>query len=397
MLQDLRILDLTWILGGPFGGQLLAQMGAEVIKVEPPGGDGGRQLGVHESSVAGDSGFFLSANRGKKSVVIDLKAEEGLQAFYDLVRNSDAVIYGFAPGVPARLRIDPESLQLVNPRLAVAQLIGFHDEAPYADAPAFDLVIQAMGGVMGITGAEDGPPVRVGYQIADLAGGMYLALACAGVLIHSLKKGAGAHVQVSLLDCQLALLTWQAQNYLLAGREPQRLGGRHPVIAPNDIYRCLDGGYMAVSPTGPQFWRDFCQALGLPELASDVRFATPALRAQNVRELTTTLAEAMGRRTTGDWHDRFFNARVPAGPVYSVAQAVEQPLVGLRQMVETVQHPGTGEDVQLLGNPFKYAQSEPLTHPPLLGQHTREVRMTVAGYSAARVDELAQRGVVAAR
>jgi len=396
MLSGLRILDLTWILGGPFAGQLLAQMGAEVIKIEPPEGDGGRKLGLHESRVGEDSGFFLSANRGKKSVAIDLKSDAGLQAFYDLARHCDAVVYAFAPGVPARLKIDPDSLWRINPRLGVAQLIGFHDEPPYADAPAFDLVVQAMGGVMSVTGEAEGPPVRVGYQVADLAGGLYLALACAGVLISGLKQGKGAHAQVSLLDCQLALLTWQAQNYLLAGREPQRLGGRHPVIAPNDIFRCLDGGYMAVSPTGPQFWRSFCEAIGREEMADDPRFATPGLRAQNIGELTAMLSEVMAGRSCEQWHETFFRARVPAGPVYSVSQAIRQPLAEVRGMVETAEHPVSGEPVELLGNPFKYRASRPLAHPPVLGQHTRQVLMEVAGYSAARVDELQRCGAVRA-
>ncbi len=397
MLKDVRILDLTWILGGPFAGQTLAQMGADVIKVEPPEGDGGRKLGVHESQVEGDSGFFLSANRGKRSVALDLKSEDGLQAFYDLVRNCDAVMYGFAPGVPARLKIDPETLHRINPRVGIAQLIGFHDQPPYADAPAFDAVIQAMGGVMSITGEENGPPVRVGYQIADLAGGLYLALACSSVLIGSLKSGVGGHAQVSLLDCQLALLTWQAQNYLVAGNEPRRMGGRHPVIAPNDIYRCLDGEYMAVSPTGPNFWRSFCATIGRAEMADDPRFATPSLRAQHVAELTAELSRVMASRTSREWHDSFFAARVPAGPVYSVAQALEQPLASVREMVETVPHPATGVPVRLLGNPFKYEHASALRYPPALGQHTREVLMQVAGYSAEKIDDLHARGIVVAR
>jgi crotonobetainyl-CoA:carnitine CoA-transferase CaiB-like acyl-CoA transferase len=397
MLDGLKVLDLTWILGGPFAGQLLAQMGADVIKVEPPAGDGGRTLGRHEAAMGEESGFFLSANRGKRSVALDLKAEDGLRAFLALVRRCDAVVYGFAPGVPQRLKIDPPALQAVNSRIGVAQLIGFHDQPPYADAPAFDLVVQAMGGVMSITGDPDRPPARVGYQIADLAGGLYLALACAGVLIKGLRTGQGAHTQVSLLDCQLALLTWQAQNYLLNGRESQRLGGRHPVIAPNDIFRCLDGGYMAVSPTGPEFWRSFCRAIGNEAMADDPRFATPALRAENVQALTEALAAVIGQRTTAEWTEAFFRARVPAGPVHSVAQAVEQPLAQLRGMVETAVHPPTGEPVRMLGNPFKHAGAQPLRYPPGLGEHTREVLMEVGGYSAAQVDDLLQRGIARAR
>lgn len=394
MLNDLKILDLTWILGGPYAGQLLSQMGAEVIKVEPLTGDGGRQLGAHEAAVEGDSGFFLSANRGKSSIALDLKNEEGLSVFYDLVRQCDAVIYGFAPDVPSRLKIDPHSLHEINPKIGVAQLIGFHDEAPYNESPAFDLVVQAMGGVMSITGEEDGPPVRVGYQIADLAGGLYLALACAGVLIGSLRKGVGSHAQISLLDCQLALLTWQAQNYLLSGRNSNRLGGRHPVIAPNDIFRCLDGEFIAVSPTGPNFWRSFCTSIGQQEMAEDPLFATAALRAKNVRLLTERLAAVISTRAASDWQDCFFAARVPAGKVNSVAQAVEQPLAKLRGMVEDIKHPTTGAEVRFLGNPFKYPESRTLSYPPSLGQHTREVLTRITAYDSSRIDDLHRRGVI---
>jgi crotonobetainyl-CoA:carnitine CoA-transferase CaiB-like acyl-CoA transferase len=372
-------------------------MGADVIKVEPPSGDGGRTLGRHEAAVGEESGFFLSANRGKRSVALDLKAPDGLRAFQCLVRQCDAVVYGFAPGVPARLGIDPPALHRVNPRIGVAQLIGFHDAPPYADAPAFDLVVQAMGGVMSITGDPDRPPARVGYQIADLAGGLYLALACAGVLVQSLRTGQGGHAQVSLLDCQLALLTWQAQNYLISGRESQRLGGRHPVIAPNDIFRCLDGEFMAVSPTGPEFWRSFCRAIGDEPMAEDARFATPALRAENVHALTERLAAIIGQRTSRQWTDTFFAARVPAGPVHSVAQAVEQPLAHVRGMVETARHPETGQPVRMLGNPFKHAGAHPLRYPPGLGEHTREVLMDIAGYTAERIDDLHRRGIALVR
>lgn len=394
MLAGIRILDLTWVLGGPFAGQLLAQLGAEVIKVEPLEGDLSRQVSSHSTEKDGASGFFLSVNRGKSSIAIDLKSPDGRATIYDLVRQSDAIIYGFAPSVPARLGLDPASLHRINPRIAIAQLIGLHDEPPYSEAPAFDLIIQAMAGVMSITGERDGAPVRVGYQVADLAGGLFLALACAGGIIKSLKSGKGEHIQISLLDCQLALLTWQAQNYFISGEIPHANGARHPVIAPSDIYPCADDKFIAVSPTGQQFWKQFCTAIDRPELADDPRFAHPKSRIAHVGELTTILDEVFRSRPAGEWNTILTSKRVPASQVNNVAEAVSQPVSQLRQMVEELQHPGGLGPLNFLGNPFRYAAREPLSYPPKHGAQTRDILERVCGYTGAQINDLIARRVV---
>ena len=394
MLSNFRILDLTWVLGGPFAGQLLAQLGAEVIKVEPLDGDLSRQVSRHGSEFEGDSGFFLSVNRGKSSVSMDLKSAEGRAVFYDLVRECDAVVYGFAPGVPARLGLDRDALLAVNPRLCIAQMIGLHDEAPYADAPAFDLVVQALSGVMSITGEAGGTPVRVGYQIADLAGGLYLALACLGGMLKALKTGQGELVQVSLLDCQLALLTWQAQNYFVSGEVPHANGARHAVIAPSDIYRCMDEKFVAVSPTGQQFWQKFCVAIDRADLIADTRFAQAKDRISHVGALTEILEAEFRKRSAADWQQRLFDARVPAGPVHDVAEALDQPLAHLRNMVEDVRHPLTGAPLKFLGNPFKYPQAQPLSYPPALGAHSKEVLERWCRYDQEKIARLIEQRVV---
>ncbi len=388
MLSDFRVLDLTWVLGGPFAGQLLAQLGAEVIKVEPLDGDLSRQVSSHSTEFDGDSGFFLSVNRGKSSIALDLKRPEGRRVMHDLVRNADAMIYGFAPSVPARLGLDPDSLRAVNPRFTVAQLIGLHDQPPYSEAPAFDLVIQAMAGVMSITGERGGRPVRVGYQIADLAGGLYLALSCVGAMLKALKSGTGQEVQVSLLDCQLALLTWQAQNYFISGVEPEASGARHPVIAPSDIYPCADGRFMAVSPTGQGFWKQFCACIGRPELAEDPRFAHPKSRIANVAALTEILTEIFRSRSSADWTQAFIEDRIPGAPVNSVGAALSQPLAALRQMVETLPNPRGAGSLNFLGNPFKYPDRQILAYPPKRGEHSRAVLGRVCGYDARHIDRL---------
>lgn len=394
MLSGLRVLDLTWVLGGPFAGQLLAQLGAEVIKVEPIEGDLSRQVSSHSTEFEGASGFFLSVNRGKKSIALDLKKPEGRAVMYDLVKASDAIVYGFAPSVPTKLGLDKDSLHRVNPKLTIAQLIGLHDAPPYADAPAFDLIIQAMSGVMSVTGEAGGTPVRIGYQVADLAGGLFLALACVGGMVKSLKSGHGELVQISLLDCQLALLTWQAQNYFISGDVPRANGARHPVIAPSDIYPCADGQFIAISPTGQQFWRLFCDAIGKPELAEDPRFAHPKCRIANVGELTRILTDTFSQRSSIEWAMHLGSKRVPAATVNDIAQAVAQPLATLRGMVEDVAHPSGAGELKFLGNPFKFANQPPLAYPPRLGADTRAVLTDVCGYTADHIDTLVSGGIV---
>lgn len=383
MLQSVRVLDLTWVLGGPFGGQLLAQLGAEVIKVEPVSGDPAREIPPHY--VGGLSSFFLSVNRGKKSIALDLKSEAGLTAFYDLVRQCDAVLYGFAPDVPRRLGIDYERLREINPAIVVGELIGIHDDAAYRRAPAYDLVVQALSGVMSITGAPDDEPARVGYQIADLAGGLYLALGVAGALYSAGTTGRGEKVQVSLLDAQLGLLTWQAQNYFISGDEPRALGSRSPNIAPSETFRCRDGRYLAVSPTGTSYWRAFCRAIGSPELADDPRFRDRYSRLTNVEQLAEILRPIFSTRDAADWAKHFFDLRIPAAPVFTVPEALDQESARLRAMVERVEDPESGEPVRLLGNPIKYADAQQLRYPPRHGADTADVLAQLCGYSAERI------------
>jgi CoA:oxalate CoA-transferase len=312
----------------------------------------------------------------------------------DLVLKSDAILYGFAARVPKKLGLDAESLHKINPKITVAQLIGLHDEPPYDNAPAFDLIVQALSGIMSITGERGGEPVRVGYQIADLAGGLYLALGCLGGMLKSLKTGKGEHVQVSLLDCQLALLTWQAQNYFVSGEIPEKNGARHPAIAPSDIYRCLDDKFIAISPTGQDFWEACCRALGRDDLIEDPRFKGPKDRISNVLALTEILGGEFKKRTSQDWNDWLFKARVPAGPVHSVADAVGQPLAKLRAMVEDVEHPRSGGSLKFLGNPFKYKSAQKLRYPPGIGEQTRSVLSEVCGYDKETIDRLINTDVV---
>ncbi|GGE31036.1 CoA transferase [Agaricicola taiwanensis] len=392
MLSGLRILDLTWVLGGPFAGQLLAQLGAEVIKIETLDGDLSRSVPPHW--INGDSAYFLSVNRGKKSIALDLKSTGGREAFHRLVEKADAVMYGFAPDVPKRLGIDHDSLKKINQRICVAELIGLHDEGEYSSAPAYDLIVQAMGGVMSITGPEGGDPVRVGYQIGDLSGGLYLALALTSTLAAAARDGQGRKIQISLLDCQVALLTWQAQNYFASGEIPVARGSRNPVLAPSETYRCGDGRFLAISPTGDNFWRKFCQIIDRPDLVTDPAYATRSARIQNGMELSKILGAIFETQPAATWTKRFFDERVPAALVQNVAEAVQQPVAVMRNMVEEVAAVQSGKSSRFLGSPFKYQGSEPLTYPPGLGQHSREILRDVCGYSDAHIDELLQTNAV---
>ncbi|GAO21584.1 CoA transferase [Alicycliphilus denitrificans] len=392
MLSGKRILDLSWVLGGPFAGQLLAQLGAEVIKVEALGGDLARR--VPPVSDTQDSPFFLSVNRGKRSIALDLKSPGGKQALYDLVREADAVIYGFAPAVPARLGLDFASLSAVNPRIVVAQIIGLHDEGEWANAPAFDLMLQAMSGVMSITGEEGGKPVRVGYQVADLAGGLYLALATTAALVKALTTGRGEHVQISLYDAQVAMLTWQAQGWLCGGPVPRATGARHAMIAPSDTYLAADGKWIALAPTGEAFWRKLCETLGRPALADDPRFSDATARITHIEALTAELGALIATRGSAEWLALFAEARVPASLVHSVDEALRHPLTRARHMVEEVARPDGDTPVTMLGNPFKYGATPVLDYPPAYAADTADVLQRVAGYTPEQVAALAQAGAI---
>ncbi len=395
MLSGKRILDLSWVLGGPFAGQLLAQLGAEVIKVEALDGDYARRVPPLLDS--GESPFFLSVNRGKQSIALDLKSPEGKQALNDLVRESDAVIYGFAPSVPQRLGLDFETLSQINPRIVVGQIIGLHDKDEWADAPAFDLMLQAMSGVMSITGEEGGKPVRVGYQAADLVGGLYLALGTAAALAKALATGKGEQVQISLLDAQLAMLTWQAQGWLSGGPLPKATGARHAMIAPSDTYLAKDGKWLALAPTGEPFWIKLCETMGRADLPQDPRFATGAARIQNIDALTQELSDAIGTRSSTEWLALFKQARVPAAVVQNVEEALSHPLTAARDMVQDVARTDSQETVRMLGNPFKFSGMPDLPFPPPFAQDTVDVLQRVAGYSSDRIEALQRAGAIRVR
>jgi len=395
LFAGVRVLDLSRMLAGPYGSLLLADMGADVIKIEEPdGGDPMRAMGP-PFLANGESAYFLAINRNKKSVAIDLTRGAGRAAFLDLVRTSDVVWENFRPGVLARLGCDYATLAAVNPRLVVCSISAYGQDGPYRDWPAFDLALQAMGGAMSLTGETTAAPVRMGLPMGDLAGGMFGAFAVAGALYRRAMTGAGAHVDLSLLDCQVSLLTYIAQYFWTDGRVPTRMGSAHSSVVPYGALAARDG-HLIVAVFAEKFWGAFCRAVEHPEWERDPRFATNRDRVANRAALMPLVEATFATRTTDDWLARLREHGVPAAPILAVDQVLADPQVKHRDMVVEVRHAALGP-LPTLGTPIKVEDAPALeiAPPPRLGEHTDEVLGTLLGYSATRIAGLRASGDVA--
>ena len=391
LLSGIRVLDLTRMLAGPYGTQLLADMGAEIIKIEDPTGDPMRQMGPHFSR--GESAYFLSANRGKKSVTLNLKSAEGRQIFFDLVAVSDVVFENFRPGVMERLGLTYDTLKSHKPSIILCSISGYGQNGPRREQPAFDLVLQALGGGLSITGEPGQVPVRMGLPIADLAGGMFGAMAVAAALHRRGQTGEGAHLDISLLDGQVSLLTYMAQYYFISGEVPRSWGAQHENVVPYNAFATSDGS-LVVAAFAQKFWRGLCRALELDELADDPRFATNPDRRQNRNALNALLAERFETRSTAEWMTRLQEAGVPAGPIQRVDEVLDDPQILARNMRITVEHPTIGP-LEMLGNPIKVSDTEEtITPPPLLSQHTEQVLSELLGYSPEKIAALQEADVI---
>jgi crotonobetainyl-CoA:carnitine CoA-transferase CaiB-like acyl-CoA transferase len=362
-LAGVRVVDLTRMLAGPYATMLLADMGAEVIKVEDPRGDPIRGMGP-PFEADGSSAYFNAVNRNKKSVVLDLAADADRVRFRDLVATADVVIDNFRAGVMERLGATPEALRAVKPDLVTCSMTAFGGDGPYRDLPAFDLILQAMGGGMSITGEPGGAPVRAGVPIGDLAGGVFAALAVCGALVRRARTGEGEHIDLALLDVQVSLLTYVAQYYLADGRVPGPIGSAHQSVVPYQAFPTADG-HVVVAVFVENFWVPLCGVLELPELAA--RYPTNVERVRARDQLVPLLAARFAERGTDDWVRELWAAGVPAGPVNTVDRVLADPQVRHRQMV-------VSDGVRaLLGNPIKNGDPDTFTPAPALGQHTGEV------------------------
>jgi crotonobetainyl-CoA:carnitine CoA-transferase CaiB-like acyl-CoA transferase len=391
-LQGVRILELGQIIAGTYGSQVLSDLGAEVIKVEAPEGDLGRNPSV--ATYRGLSGLFLTFNRNKKSVVLNLKTEAGRDIFYDLVRVSDVVIDNFRPGVLERLKIDYPTLNRINPRIIQCSVTGFGTAGAYKDYPALDIIIQAISGHMAITGEPGRPPVRVGIPLADLSGGIFSCKGILAALFDRERTGHGRRVELSMFDAMLNLLSYMGTMWLTNGELPKPPGSTHEYTVPWQAFEAKNG-YVVVATRQEVFWRRLCDVLEEPGLADDPRFATNASRVENRAILVPHLERIFRSRTVADWLERLRAAEVPAAPVNNLDGAFAEPPVGEREMIVEYDHPDVGK-VRLPGNPIKMSGvSGTISNPaPRLGEHTDTILSQVLALSPEQIEGLRRQGAI---
>ena len=370
-LAGVRIVDLTQVMAGPFCTMLLADLGADVIKVEPPGGDLTRSMGGRRLQMKGsDNAPFLALNRNKRSMVLDLKQSTDRDRLLALLKDADVLVESFRPGVTERLGVGFERVQAINERLVYASISGFGQTGPWADRPGFDLIAQAMSGVMSVTGSDEAEPVKAGIPVSDLAAGLYAANGIQAALLARQHTGRGQRVETSLFEAALGLSVWEATEYWATGDAPRPLGSAHRLSAPYQAFRARDG-FLTIAALTSSHWERLCNVLDRPELASDAQYATNADRLTNLEALTRELERALASHTVDEWMDLFLAEGIPSGPILDYAQVFAAPHTAARTMVEVVDHPVDGP-VRTLGIPVKLSETPGSVRqpPPLLGQHT---------------------------
>jgi crotonobetainyl-CoA:carnitine CoA-transferase CaiB-like acyl-CoA transferase len=392
LLTGIRVLDLSRMLAGPYGTMLLGDLGAEIIKIEDHAGDFTRAGGQGTFQGLGD--YFMSINRNKKSVVLDLKQPRGKEIFYDLVKVSDVVYDNMRPKALKGLKADFDDLVKYNPKIISCSLSGYGHTGPYQDLPSFDLIVQAMGGGMSVTGEKGGAPVRMGYPLGDLAGGMFSALAIVSAIVRRDRTGKGQKIDTSLLDGQVSMSTYltaylfRRQNWV-----PGPQGSQHETIVPYEAFKTKDI-YIVVACVTPKFWEGLCRALDLPELIKDERFLDGGKRIQNHDALVAILRERFLTKTCDEWLDLLEKEQVPRAPVNTLDRVVRDPQVLARNMVPTLENPKIGK-INLAGNPIKTpGLDEVYNFPPRLGEHTAEVLKGLIKLSDEEIQRLAAEKVI---
>jgi crotonobetainyl-CoA:carnitine CoA-transferase CaiB-like acyl-CoA transferase len=390
-LDGVTILDFTRVLSGPYCTMLLADMGARVIKIEQPGrGDDTRAWGP--PFVNGESAYFLSINRNKESLTLDLKHPAAREALDRLLPEADVLVENFRPGTMERLALGYDAIAARYPRLVYCSISGFGQTGPRREEPGYDAVMQGEGGLMSITGAADGPPFRLGVAIADIVSGMFAAQGIAMALLARVRSGRGQRVDVGMLDSTVALLTYQAGIYFATGATPGRMGNRHPTIVPYETFTASDGDFVVAVGNDEQ-WRRFCGVLGAEDLAGEERFATNRARVSNYAALRPLLVERMRSRSRGEWVRDLKAAGVPCGSVREVGDALQDPQLDARQMIETVEHMTAGA-IRVLGVPIKLSDTPGGVRaaPPALGQHTDRILEVDCGMTARQIEEMRRTG-----
>jgi crotonobetainyl-CoA:carnitine CoA-transferase CaiB-like acyl-CoA transferase len=403
-LSHIRVLDLSRVLAGPWAGQNLADLGAEVIKVErPKAGDDSRGYGppwlkYRAGKDTKDSAYFTSANRGKKSITVNLSVPAGQELVRKLAAKCDVLLENYKFGDLARYGLGYDDLAKLNPRLVYCSVTGFGQTGPYKERPGFDFMIQGMGGMMSVTGEPDtapgGGPQRAGVPIADIITGMYASIAVCAALASRAETGKGQHLDLALLDSQIALLAYQNTNYFATGTPPERIGNLHPNIVPYQPFKSKDGEII-VACGNDNLFRRFCEAAGKPALANDPRFATNGKRVENRVEMTKVIQEFFSLKTTAEWLPLLEAAGVPNGPINDIAQVFEEPQVKARGVKIELEHATAGK-IPLVASPMRFSGT-PLEYkaaPPVLGQHTEEVLTQLLHLKPEEIARLKQEGVV---
>lgn len=392
-LDGVRVLDLTRVVAGPYCSMFLGDLGAEVVKVEQPGtGDDTRGWGP--PFAGGESAYYLCINRNKKSLALDLKSPRAVELLRELAKVADVIIENFRPGTMERLGLSEKELRQLNPRLIYASLTGFGADGPMSDWPGYDLIVQAWGGLMSITGTPDGEPVKVGVAIIDLVAGLMLGKAITAALFAREKIGVGQRIDTSLLEAEVASLINVGSNYLVGGKIPTRWGNAHPNIVPYQNFKTADG-YLVIGVASEVIWKRFCQAIRRVELTDDARFANNSKRVENRAALIALLSEVFLQRNNETWFKSLTEAEVPCAPVQTVDQVFQAPQVLHRDMLLEVEHPTAGT-VRMAGIPVKFSVTPASVRlpPPLLGEHNGEILKSWLGMSADTIDQLKRENVI---
>ncbi|MDY0280936.1 MAG: CaiB/BaiF CoA-transferase family protein [Salinivirgaceae bacterium] len=391
-LSDIRVLDLTRVLAGPYCTMVLADLGAEIIKVEQPiVGDDARAFGPY---MEGESGYFMSINRNKESMTVNLKSPEGKEIIKAMVKEVDVVVENFRPGTMKKLGLDYDVLKEINPRIIYAASTGYGQSGPYSQRPAYDAVVQAMGGIMSITGQLGGEPTRVGSSIGDITAGIFTAIGILAALHERENSGLGQMVDVAMLDCQVAILENAITRYLYTGDVPHPIGNRHPSIVPFEPF-ATKSAQIIVAIGNDRLWVTFCDLLGLNELVDDPRFSSNPLRSENYNELRPKIAEKMLIKTAEEWQAIFDENGIPSGPINTVDKVLENPQVIARHMIEEVDHPVAGK-TRIPGIPIKLSRTpgEISKAAPLLGADTEKLLGKYLGYDAEKIAELREKKAI---
>lgn len=391
-LSDIKVLDLTRVLAGPYCTMVLADLGAEIIKVEQPiVGDDARAFGPY---LEGESGYFMSINRNKESMTVNLKSPEGKEIIKAMVKEVDVVVENFRPGTMKKLGLDYDVLKEINPRIIYATSTGYGQSGPYSQRPAYDAVVQAMGGIMSITGQPGGEPTRVGSSIGDITAGIFTAIGILAALHERENSGLGQMVDVAMLDCQVAILENAITRYLFTGDVPHPIGNRHPSIVPFESF-ATKSEPIIVAVGNDKLWVTFCDLLGLNELVDDPRFSSNPLRSENYNELRPKIAEKMLIKTAEEWQAIFDENGIPSGPINTVDKVLENPQVIARHMIEEVDHPVAGK-TRIPGIPIKLSRTpgEITKAAPLLGADTETLLGKYLGYDAEKIAELREKKAI---